>query len=246
MPYDSQGNFHRIHNWEQDRLDDVEIVSDRHDEEDNNFAEGLSQCFLRDGRTTLGGNMNTGNHKIQNLANGSASKDAVNKGQMDSAISSARTTITTNYQNYVENVLSQIYPVGSIYIGTQSTCPMASIITGSTWSLVSKGRALWGGNGTAGSGTTDPSNYNNAPANTTITAGLPNITGTFIANKDWKGMETSGAFTGTAVSSSVPGGLNGGDVAKYTLDASRSSSIYGKSSTVQPYAYVVNVWRRTA
>lgn len=87
MPYDSQGNFYRVHNWEQDRLDDVEIVSDRHDEEDDNFAEGLSQCFLRDGRVALAGNMNVGNNRIQNMANGSATKDAVNKGQMDTALS---------------------------------------------------------------------------------------------------------------------------------------------------------------
>ena len=84
MPYDSQGNFYRIHNWEQDRIDDIEIVSDRHDEEDDNFAEGLSQCLLRDGRSALSGNLNAGNNKIQNLTNGTASKDAVNKGQMDS------------------------------------------------------------------------------------------------------------------------------------------------------------------
>ena len=30
------------------------------------------------------------------------------------------------------------------------------------------------------------------------------------------------------------------------IDASRSSSIYGNSTTVQPPAYVVNIWRRTA
>ncbi len=86
MSYDSQGNFHRVHNWEQDRLDDIEIVSDRHDEEDDNFANGLSQCFLRDGRAALTGNMNAGNNKIRNLSSGTVSTDAVNKGQMDTAL----------------------------------------------------------------------------------------------------------------------------------------------------------------
>lgn len=87
MPYDSQGNFYRVHNWEQDRLDDVEIVSDRHDEEDDNFAEGLSQCFLRNGQVALTGNLNVGNNRIQNLANGSANGDAINKGQLNTALS---------------------------------------------------------------------------------------------------------------------------------------------------------------
>ena len=45
MPFDSQGNFTRLHSWEQDRIDDIDIVTDHHDAEDDNFAEGLNQCF---------------------------------------------------------------------------------------------------------------------------------------------------------------------------------------------------------
>ena len=46
----------------------------------------------------------------------------------------------------------------------------------------------------------------------------------------------------------IVGGYNGGanTFGKVTLDASVSSAIYGNSTTVQPPAYVVNVWRRTA
>jgi len=236
MPYDSQGNFYRIHNWEQDRLDDIEIVSDRHDEEDDNFAEGLSQCVLRDGRAALTDNMNAGNNRIQNLKAGAASTDAINKGQMDSAISSANSTITTAYQNYVKTVLSTIYPVGSVYIGTQNTCPMASLITGSTWTLVSSGKALWTGTGSNG--------------NTTINAGLPNITGTFNHQclMNWgSGTESGALYTGTGGSSTQNGGgSDGGNTQTIAFDASKSNNIYGKSNTVQPPAYVVNVWRRTA
>ena len=236
MPYDSQGNFYRIHNWEQDRLDDIEIVSDRHDEEDDNFAEGLSQCVLRDGRAALTDNMNAGNNRIQNLKAGAASTDAVNKSQMDSAISSANSTITTAYQNYVKTVLGTIYPVGSVYIGTQNTCPMASLISGSTWTLVSSGKALWTGTGSNG--------------NTTINAGLPNITGAFNHQcfMNWgTGTESGALYTGSGGSSTQnAGGSDGGNTQTIAVDASKSNSIYGNSTTVQPPAYVVNVWRRTA
>ena len=193
MPYDSQGNFYRIHNWEQDRIDDIEIVSDRHDEEDDNFAEGLSQCLLRDGRSALSGNLNAGNNKIQNLTNGTASKDAVNKGQMDSAISSASSTLTTAYQNYVKTVLGTIYPVGSVYIGTQSSCPMASLISGSTWTLVSSGKALWTGTGSNG--------------NSTIAAGFPNIKGGFGKSclMNWGAdLEEGALYTATKSASALP------------------------------------------
>jgi len=88
MPYDSQGNFYRVHNWEQDRLSEIEIVSDRHDEEDDNFAEGLSNCVHKDGRTPMLGHLNLNNFRIQNVANGTGAKDAVNKSQLDAKANS--------------------------------------------------------------------------------------------------------------------------------------------------------------
>lgn len=127
---------------------------------------------------------------------------------------------------HIINVLKLMYPVGSVYIGTQSTCPMSQLF--GTWSLVSSGKALWTGNGSNG--------------NTTIDAGLPNITGGFGASQYGT---PDGAF---AASTSYTESVKGSGVTNNGLsfDASRSNSIYGKSSTVQPPAYVVNVWRRTA
>jgi hypothetical protein len=252
MPFDSNGVFTRVMNWTQDRQNHIAIECGRHDQEDDNFAQGFNDCFCRDGRAAATGNFNLGNNKIQNIATGTASTDAVNKGQMDSAINTAKNSVTTAYQNYVKTVLSTIYPVGSVYIGTQNSCPMASLITGSTWTLVSKGKALWTGNGNAGSGTTTNANYANAPANTTISAGLPNITGKFGARclmNNTSGQVEDGALyrTSTTDSQQAAGGDSwSGNEQAIGFDASRSNNIYSKSSTVQPPAYVVNVWRRTA
>lgn len=138
-------------------------------------------------------------------------------------------------ETYINTILTSLYPVGSIYIGTQSTCPLASLIAGSTWVLVAQNRALWGGNGTN--------------ANTTIEAGLPNITGSFsggeLARSD-VGISTSGAIYSNNISSGSRPTGEAGQNASLNLDASRSNSIYGNSTTVQPPAYVVNIWRRTA
>ena len=60
MPFDSQGNFTRLHSWEQDRIDDIDIVTDHHDAEDDNFADGFNQCFLRSGVVPMKGNLNAG------------------------------------------------------------------------------------------------------------------------------------------------------------------------------------------
>jgi hypothetical protein len=232
MPFDSNGVFTRVMNWTSDQQNGIAIECGRHDQEDDNFAEGFNNTFCRDGRAAATGNFNLGNHKVQNLENGTASRDAVNKSQLDAQSS----TITTAYQNYVKTVLSTIYPVGSIYIGTQNTCPMASLIAGSTWSLVAQNKALWTGNGSNG--------------NTTINAGLPNITGAYNHQclLNWNGGTESGAlYTGSGGSSTQnAGGSDGGNTQTIAFDASKSNSIYGASNTVQPPAYRVNVWRRTA
>ncbi|MBQ8464777.1 MAG: hypothetical protein IJ545_02070 [Alphaproteobacteria bacterium] len=98
MPFDSEGKFRRVHNWEDDRINDYDIVSDRHDEEDDNFAEGLSQCFLKNGLSKMTGNFDAGLFKICNLANAQGNLDAVNKSQLDS-VNSAQTTALNNFKN---------------------------------------------------------------------------------------------------------------------------------------------------
>ena len=52
-------------------------------EEDNNFAEGLSQCFLKNGTSKMEGNLNVGNFKVMNIAEGTLPNDAVNRSQLD-------------------------------------------------------------------------------------------------------------------------------------------------------------------
>ena len=135
---------------------------------------------------------------------------------------------------FVLDVLKAVYPVGSLYMGTQSTCPMATFF--GTWELVSSGKALWTGNG--------------SNANTTIDAGLPNITGTMTAGSWASGFGYEATAAGAFYNVNSWGNDADGGAATTKrgigIDASRSSSIYGKSSTVQPPAYVVNVWRRTA
>lgn len=135
----------------------------------------------------------------------------------------------------LSDIIQAIYPIGSIYIGTQSTCPMAVLIPNSTWELVAVNRALWGGNGTN--------------ANTEIAAGLPNITGTLggaAYTKYSGGYSWTGAFENKGDIHQIGHDGAYGAFRNTQFDASKSNSIYGNSDTVQPPAYVVNVWRRTA
>ena len=83
MPFDSAGVFSRLHCWEDDRINDIDIVTDHMDEEDDNFADGLSQCFLKNGTSQMEGNLNAGNFKLINVADGALPSDAVNRKQLD-------------------------------------------------------------------------------------------------------------------------------------------------------------------
>ena len=123
------------------------------------------------------------------------------------------------------------YPVGSIYQSTDPTSPAA--LFGGTWEEIASDRVLMGASRSHAAGTT-------------VKAGLPNITGSFVANVHYRSHEVSGAFTaGDRITST---GANNSDahVYKFSLDASKSNAVYGRSSTVQPAAYYVHIWRRVA
>jgi hypothetical protein len=82
MPFDGNGQFKRVHSWQEDKENGIKILSDRHDAEDDNFALGLSQCLTKDAQGAPLADFNWGNNKITNLKEGSASKDAVNMSQL--------------------------------------------------------------------------------------------------------------------------------------------------------------------
>ena len=137
-----------------------------------------------------------------------------------------------NALGYTPQKLDAIYPVGSIYMSTSSTSPAS--LFGGTWEEIASERVLMGRSGSHAAGTT-------------VNAGLPNITG--VVNHVVVGERkhsSSGAlsltYNGNADSDYETGSNTyTGNIA---LNASISSSVYGKSTTVQPAAYYVYMWRR--
>lgn len=123
------------------------------------------------------------------------------------------------------------YPVGSIFQTVSTTSPAA--LFGGTWQEIAQNRVLMG------------ASYAHA-AGTTAEAGLPNITGSFVANVRFNYNKTSGAFTVSNSAASTSANNNDAGIFTYSLDASKSNAIYGRSATVQPAAYYVHIWRRVA
>ena len=125
------------------------------------------------------------------------------------------------------------HPVDSIYISTSSTSP-ASLFGGS-WESIASERVLMGVSSSHGAGST-------------VSAGLPNIVGVlkdlFVSGNF---NQSTGAFKRSSASSfsqqtDRSDWLGWADAQFYASD---SNSIYGNSSTVQPAAYYVYMWRRT-
>ena len=123
------------------------------------------------------------------------------------------------------------YPVGSIFQIVSSTSPAA--LFGGTWEEIASERVLMGASSSHAAGTT-------------VKAGLPNITGSFVADVKKGEHKVSGAFTAGNVIATTGEYNNFSDVYKFSLDASKSNAIYGRSATVQPAAYYVHIWRRVA
>lgn len=130
-------------------------------------------------------------------------------------------------------LLDMIYPVGSIYITTNATCPIADLGVG-TWELVAEDRVLQGA-GTRGA------------VGTTIEESLPNITGKLsVSGGGCYGLE--GAFFSFASDKNNNDKLNWssgqGNIENVRFSAYNSSSTYQDNAPVQPDAYLVNIFRR--
>ena len=155
------------------------------------------------------------------------------------------------HQSDIENIVSQTvsatllagHPIGSIEMNITGDNPSTYI--GGTWVQVSQGRAVFG-EGTCSTtynvrGTSQTFS-NTYTADTNYAAGLPNITGT------GHYADNNNAFAGALYNAGNANYIGDGSASGtlIALDASRDRAIYGKSNTVQPNAYVVYVWKRTA
>jgi len=250
MSFDSEGNFTRLHNWEQDRLNDIGILSDRHDEEDNNFADGLNNCFLRDGRVGLSGALKMGGNQIKNLAAGTADGDAVNKSQVEGKID--------NLKDEINSLLEENWCIGDIKASLQAAnhgkwllCDGQAVSRTTYADLFT----LIGTNFGTGDGVTtfNVPDYrgkflrglggNSAADVYTVQAeGLPNLAGWLqgagfgVSGSDCDGTLFKGKGEGVKVDNTSSAGPDW----QYSFDASAYNAIYGASSHVTPVNQAVN------
>ena len=145
--------------------------------------------------------------------------------------------VKTVVEAAINSAFDAIYPVGSYAFGVMPTI--------GTWAEVVGDRALW--------------LKNDAADGTEIEQALPNITGSMRFN-------SQGGFVSSDATSYGKGALQIGATLDYTiatsgttnpwvknsagrelaLDANKANSIYKDNANVQPNAYVMKVYKRTA
>lgn len=143
----------------------------------------------------------------------------------------------------VVKLLDFIYPIGHILETTNADFNPNNWYTWQTWEMVAQGRTLYG------AGTLNGITYN---AGETVDAGLPNITGSIGTSGSGEpkfANTVTGCFSAIAKTSYYSATTDKSGFTRtdgFNFNASGSNAIYGKSTTVQPNAYVVYIWERTA
>lgn len=134
------------------------------------------------------------------------------------------------------NLIDTFYPIGTVYMSADKSKTKADFpfMRYGAWEEVPANLCVQTGAA--------------SEAGTQREAGLPNITGSFnlMGVQDTEGNTYSGAIYRSGLVQSWGKGHTPGEQPTVALDASRSSSIYGTSDTVQPPAYIVRAWVRTA
>jgi hypothetical protein len=147
----------------------------------------------------------------------------------------------TEVDNKLESMVDLFYPVGSVYISADKSKTKADFpfMQYGTWEEVPANLCLQTGE--------------SSEAGTQKSAGLPNITGDvggvtpYSPNGDGGKLPTGAfSFTSDVISGVGPAYNAYWNMYRNSFDASHSNPIYGASNTVQPPAYMVRAWVRTA
>ena len=135
--------------------------------------------------------------------------------------------------NTYSNLLSTLYPVGSIYIGTQNICPLASLISGSTWQKVDTQFVTNVNTGVAVYGNGRTSGLTNSQSNGGLTFTRDSV-------RTWITTNAYNSNIGTSSSNGV--GWNSNTSVGVVQDVATS----GLTGSLSRTNLALNIWKRIA
>ena len=95
--------------WTGDAAAGIGIEAGRHDTQDNDFATGIIQCLNKDGSNAATGKLNIGSFKLTAVANGTASTDATNYGQVEAGINKQSTTLSITNTRFSADATGPVF-----------------------------------------------------------------------------------------------------------------------------------------
>lgn len=134
--------------------------------------------------------------------------------------------------------MGTVYPVGSLYFGTQSTCPLAAIINGSTWEKVGSSLITSVNTSVPVKGNGKSMGWTNGDANFGCSQG-DNGYGYFFPSLT---SEAYGKDIGVVQIGNAGARPSGRKLMGLTSDANNSGIV----GTITRTALTVNIWKRTA
>lgn len=134
--------------------------------------------------------------------------------------------------------MGTVYPVGSLYFGTQSTCPLAAIIDGSTWEKVGSSLITSVNTSVPVKGNGKSMGWTNGDANFGCSQG-DNGYGWFFPSLT---SEAYGKNIGVVQAGNTGARPSGSKLMGLTSDANNSGIV----GTITRTALTVNIWKRTA
>lgn len=94
MPFDGSGNFNRVMDWTNDAAANIKIRADRHDQNDDDIASGLSNTITKDGQSQPTADIPMNGKKLINLGAPVNPTDAATKATVDLKADKASPTFT--------------------------------------------------------------------------------------------------------------------------------------------------------
>lgn len=173
-----------------------------------------------------------------------AKQSAENAATFDPSTYYSKTEVDTKISEATTAMVDIFYPIGTVYMSADKSKTKADFpfMAYGTWEEVPANLCLQTGNA--------------SEAGTQRNAGLPNITGELFVIpgknniqvlKEGSGALSTDVLSTTGMADTVE--LNNYRMQRKhnaTFDASQSNPVYGSSDTVQPPAYIVRAWVRTA
>ena len=145
-------------------------------------------------------------------------------------------------ESRINDIMNNLYPVGSTYITTASTCPLATLISGSTWTKIEDKFLL-------SSGTKNVNETGGSETNTLTMGNMPDRVVKMVHNgtgsaKSGYSMMSCAELGNKSVANNAWGHVDSIDGRNYGMDDSGLAS--GQAVNNMPPYIVVNVFQRTA